>query len=451
VENWSHHTTNTGPPVNMSRYGFLIVISIFAKNLEAADAGVADSCFQQQKCKDSLTIAVADFTQSLYAEIVTRVKQDNFVFSPLSIHSALTLLYTGSTDNSTTRTELADALGILRSEQLIKRSYTQLIESYKNQKSFKYGNSIWTQEDFNISNSFKNEISENFGAAIQNIDFTQMNSVDLVNHWISNQTNGLIPKLVQAFDASTTMFLANALFFKEKWLIPFQETNETGYSLANETFYGENILKVPMMVTKNTEIDVGTLNVDVNGNHNATFVTIPYINDDFEMQIILPSGAHKKEGRNNDLAILEDIIKKNVKRDQGKDGMKNNIFLSPKQSRDNVDDVRLVMPKFSVSSKFDAADALEALGVSKIFQDAELGKLGISDGIAVSKILHKAVVNVDEEGTEGAAATGVELVLLSGSFGEKVDVNVDRPFIFIVQDKRNNIPILVGRIKNPLQ
>ena len=83
--------------------------------------------------------------------------------------------------------------------------------------------------------------------------------------------------------------------------------------------------------------------------------------------------------------------------------------------------------------------------------DAELGNFGEGDPIAVSSILHKAVVNVDKEGTEGAAATGVELVLLSGSFGEKIDVNVDQPFIFIVQDKKNNIPILVGRIKNPLK
>jgi len=83
--------------------------------------------------------------------------------------------------------------------------------------------------------------------------------------------------------------------------------------------------------------------------------------------------------------------------------------------------------------------------------DAELEKFGKGPSIAVGSVLHKAVVKVDKEGTVGAAATGVELVLLSGSFGRNIDVNVDRPFIFIVQDKKNNIPILVGRIKNPLK
>ena len=68
----------------------------------------------------------------------------------------------------------------------------------------------------------------------------------------------------------------------------------------------------------------------------------------------------------------------------------------------------------------------------------------------MSSVLHKAVVQVDKDGTVGAAATGVELVLLSGSFGRFVDIKIDRPFIFIVRDKENNIPILVGRMKNPL-
>lgn len=70
--------------------------------------------------------------------------------------------------------------------------------------------------------------------------------------------------------------------------------------------------------------------------------------------------------------------------------------------------------------------------------------------LAVSKIVQESVVKVDKDGTEGASATGVELVLLSGSFGEKVDVTVDKPFIFMIQDTVNEIPILVGRINNPL-
>merc|ERR1711892_1320784 len=408
--------------ISMERYLILtcLLLSIvLAEEAVVQDIGERD---QQQTVQESLTYAIADFTESLYADIAKRSFQENFVFSPLSIHSALSLLYAGSTPNSKTQAELSKALKSIASIDLIKAQYKTLIESYKEQQSFLYGNSIWTQNGFDVEKSFKADIKEHFDAETENIDFKNDTSVGVINSWISKRTRGLIPKLVQGFPSSTSMFLANALYFKDQWLVPFQEKNESGDSLNNELFHGEFNMKVPMMLTSNVNIGAGVLNL---GTNNATFVTIPYINDQFEMQIILPS--NKPDGKG--LAILEDFVVKNTKRDKHN---VDNIFLSPKQAFDNVEDVRLMMPKFSVSSKFDASDYLKSLGITQLFRDAELEK-------------------VDKEGTVGAAATGVELVLLSGSFGRNIDVNVDRPFIFIVQDKKNNIPILVGRIKNPLK
>eukprot|EP00092_Neocalanus_flemingeri_P012628 GFUD01013611.1.p1 GENE.GFUD01013611.1~~GFUD01013611.1.p1 ORF type:complete len:450 (-),score=105.85 GFUD01013611.1:173-1456(-) len=427
----------------MDRYLLLVWLlrAVLTKEIQPSFAG----CKLQPQCQDSLKIAVADFSQSLYADIAARTSQDNFVFSPLSIHSALALLYAGSTTNSKTQNELADALGVLKSQFFLQNSYKELTESYRNrtQESFLYGNSIWAKNGFNIAKNFTTQVKDSFGAEIQNIDFTKNTSVAVVNDWISKKTKDLIPKLVQEFSSSTSMFLANALYFKDKWLAPFQEKNETEHPLDKELFYGDSTLRVPMMMTRNVVTGYGSLNL---GSHNATFVTIPYINDQFEMQIILPSDKPKGKG----LAIMENLIIQNIKRDKHSD-QSHNIFLSPKKLLDNVEDVRLVMPKFSVSTKFDASSSLKSLGVTQIFKEAELGNFGEGDPLAVSSILHKAVVKVDKEGTEGAAATGVELVLLSGSFGQNIDVNVDRPFIFIVQDKINNIPILVGRIKNPLK
>ena len=154
------------------------------------------------------------------------------------------------------------------------------------------------------------------------------------------------------------MFLANAIYFKDKWLVPFQEKNESGDPLDRESFYGKSKLNVPMMLTNNVHIEVGSLNF---GSHNATFVNIPYINDQFEMQIILPAG--KRDGKG--LEILEDFISKNVKREKHN---VRNIFLSPKEVFDNVEDVRVKMPKFSVSTKFDASKHLKSLGVKQLFQ-----------------------------------------------------------------------------------
>ena len=113
------------------------------------------------------------------------------------------------------------------------------------------------------------------------------------------------------------------------------------------------------MLTRNNQIGVGTINL---GSNNATFISIPYISEQFEMQIFLPSDKAQGGG----LAILEDYIMKNVKRD--KFSPQHNLFLSEKHLNDNVEDVRLVMPKFSISTKFDASEVLKSLGVTHIFK-----------------------------------------------------------------------------------
>ena len=106
------------------------------------------------------------------------------------------------------------------------------------------------------------------------------------------------------------------------------------------------------------------------------------------------------------------------------------------------------MPKFKVKTKFDAAEALQSFGAKDVFTSgAELDKIASGGPLGVGKVIHEAVVEVTKEGTEGAAATGIEIVLFS--LGLQKNIVLDRPFIFIVQDRMNNIPVLVGRVRNP--
>merc|ERR1719219_1933986 len=126
-----------------------------------------------------------------------------------------------------------------------------------------------------------------------------------------------------------------------------------------------------------------------------------------------------------------------------------NIF-GMKMKKEFTEDVRVIMPKFKIKTDMEISDWLKKAGVNKIFQGAELDTMLEADvPLAVSKIIQKSVITVDKEGTEGASATGVQLVLLSGSFGKHIELDLDRPFIFLVEDIRHNIPILVGRVKNP--
>eukprot|EP00092_Neocalanus_flemingeri_P048658 GFUD01055580.1.p1 GENE.GFUD01055580.1~~GFUD01055580.1.p1 ORF type:complete len:146 (+),score=44.72 GFUD01055580.1:67-504(+) len=141
------------------------------------------------------------------------------------------------------------------------------------------------------------------------------------------------------------------------------------------------------------------------------------------------------------------MMKSETKKDKF-DGGSFNLFTKPKnESEYKYKEIYLMFPTFQVKSKFNAVEAMKTLGVREVFTSgAELDKLAAGP-IAVENILHEAIVEVTKDGTVAAAATGIELTLLSSGF--RKDILIDRPFIFIIQDTVNNIPVMVGRIKNP--
>ena len=126
-----------------------------------------------------------------------------------------------------------------------------------------------------------------------------------------------------------------------------------------------------------------------------------------------------------------------------------NIFSSKKNEvidelKEDISEVHLRLPTFKVRSDLDVVESLKKLGVKKVFQaGAELGELGTGP-LSVSKISHTALLEVSKEGTEGA-----EIVLPSSATNDRLNIVVDRPFIFVVEDKKNKIPVLVGRVMDP--
>eukprot|EP00090_Calanus_glacialis_P012407 TRINITY_DN2095_c0_g1_i1.p1 TRINITY_DN2095_c0_g1~~TRINITY_DN2095_c0_g1_i1.p1 ORF type:complete len:431 (-),score=112.20 TRINITY_DN2095_c0_g1_i1:45-1337(-) len=423
------------PAVCLSILALSAVGSAFPKiekNNEDIDADL-ETHYQR-----ALESAIGDFSQSMYVHLAQTSGEENFVFSPLSLHSALTLLYLGTKDNSVTQQQLGAAMGIVNNPQLLKISYQKVIETYKDQDSFLYGNHIWVGNDIEIKSDYKDLIQRQFGSGVSNLNFHKPDAVEKVNGWISNMTRGKIENLVDSFSSETQMFLANALYFNEKWLEPFEETDYAGNII--EEYFNTNAgkVKVPMIQQTSSKMIYGEIQTE---NGILEVVTIPYKNNNFEMQIIIPKD---KKGLN----ILEDQMKLKEAQD---DKSSFNLFKVLKnESFDYIKDVNLRMPKFKLKSKFDAAEALQRLGAKDIFTSgAELDKIIGGGPVGVGKVIHEAVVEVTKEGTEGAAATGVEIVLFSASFGEEKNIVLDRPFIFIVQDRLNNIPVLVGRVKNP--
>lgn len=413
----------------MIRHGFLLSF-LLLKCCSPADIG------REELLKNSIN----ELSQLMYNGLASERAEDNFVFSPLSLHQALSTLYLGASDNSDTAEELLTLLSGLAAKATLKENYERLTKFYRKQPSIKVGNAVWLKKSLSLKKDYVKLVNKTLGATTESVDFTNQTTTKHINQWVSDKTNGLIPSLVDSLDPQTAIFIANALYFKDKWLYPFQEKHLNGsplddieFNLEPSSGLGKEKIKVPMMLSKSEDIGFGTIGteaIDV----VAEVVNIPYISGHFRMKIIVPGNQTQKP-----LKTLEEIMRTD------------NVF-SMKFKNEWPENVRVIMPKFKISSEMEISGFLKNKGISKIFEGAELSNMldGQSPAaLAVSQILQKSVITVDKEGTEGASATGVGIVLLSGSFGRRVEITLDRPFIFVVEDTRNNIPILVGRVKNP--
>jgi serpin B len=423
-------TTTASPEVRLEDF-------LKGKSTEVQNAFLAKSL-------EALQRAMAEFTQSFYLHMIDTEKS-NFVFSPLSLHSALSMLFLGTTSYSDTAKELKTALGRLSSKLNLKAGYHSIIEQYQQEPNFLFGNNFWVQDGFEVNQQFKKTVKDNLNSGIDHIDFSAANSTDIVNEWVRNMTGGRIKKMVDSFSANAVLYLANALYFKEDWLIPFDDTNFHGELLEHDFLTPDGIKKVPMIQQINEFAKYGEIKLF--NDQNVDVVTLPYKNELFEMQMIIPK---------KNMETLENQMKQSNERDiiNTSEERYFNLFSHPKNDSligNYIDEIYLKMPTFQIKSNLDVVKPLQKLGAKKVFNSgAELGELASGlDNLAVSKITHTALVDVTKEGTEGAAATGAEIVLLSASFSEQKDVVIDRPFIFVVWDRTHKIPVLVGRVMDP--
>lgn len=334
-------------------------------------------------------------------------------------------------------------MGSLANPAQLLEEYNRLTRGYKDQESFQYANSIWIAKGFQIYQTYKDDVENNLGAGVKVVDFANSSTKARINNWVSRKTKEHIPEIVKSLNHDTKLYLVNALHFSDKWYVPFTVTEDKNF-FAIDGLSSSRKKKVPTMTAesdysfKYARMATKSRRVEVIG--------IPYKNSDFEMRIILPDASTR-----NALAILEhEMVTDSSEWKWTKDQTSFNPFFLPykKLNGDGLN-ITVTMPKFKTESSVDAVDILKKMSVQQIFSVAEMGKL-TNSSLEVSDITHKAQISVDEDGTDAAAATTVELVLLSATT-EIVKVNINRPFIYIIQDTARNVPVLVGRVMDPTQ
>ncbi len=338
---------------------------------------------------------------------------DNIFVSPLSLHMALGMLVNGAT-----RETKAEIMKALKTENL---SQTELNETYKKllkelpaadpKVKLALANSIWHKKDFSVEQSFLTQMKDYFSAEV-----LPLTTVEPVNKWASDNTNGKIPKVLDKIDANLVMLIMNALYFKGDWAAQFETKNTADQNFKLES----GATKSVKMMNQRESFEYASL-------ADYTALRMPYGNGQFVATLILP-----KEGKTiGNVFSGFDVAKW--------DELQNNLR---KQT------VIVGLPKFKFNQEFELNKTLQKMGMVRAFTPAaQLDGINKTEPLEVSFVKQNTFVGVDEIGTEAAAVTTIGVVLTSlPSYPSFI---CDKPFGFIISEKTSNTILFMGRIMSP--
>ncbi|XP_003787060.1 alpha-1-antitrypsin [Otolemur garnettii] len=364
---------------------------------------------------------LAEFALSLYRHLAHQSNTTNIFFSPMSVATAFAMLSLGA--KADTHTQMLEGLHFnltTTHEDEIHEGFRELLHTLNqpdNQLQLTTGNGLFISQGLKLVAKFLEDVKKMYHSEAFSVNFQDTEEAKKqINSYVEKGTQGKIVDLVKELDKDTALALVNYIFFKGKWEKPFEAelTTEEDFHVDETT-----TVKVPMMNRLgmfNTHycemLSSWVLMMDYVGNATAIF--------------FLPD-----EGK---LQHLEDKLTKEVV----------TKFLDNRQRRS----ANVYLPKLSISGTYDMKKVLSELGMTKLFSNgADLSGVTEEVPLKLSKAVHKAVLTLDEKGTEAAGATFMEAIPMS----IPPDVKLNRPFVFLIYYEITKSPLFVGKIVNPTQ
>ena len=367
------------------------------------------------------------FAFDLYQAI--REENGNLFYSPYSISLALAMTYAGA--RGETEEQMADTLHYTLPRDRLHPAFNALdlelasrAEAAEGQEGgFKLNiaNSIWGQSGYSFLPEFLDLLAENYDAGLRVLDFVREpeDSRVTINDWVSDETEGKIENLLppDSITSLTRLVLTNAIYFNAAWMYPFDED-----LTHDDTFYPLDGGQVTVPMMEETE----RLGYAEGEGYQA--VQLPYEGHSMSMVILLPEA-----GRFEDFtAALDSEAVASALKDT------------------SWQEVHLTMPKFTYESEFSLKEALVEMGMPSAFANADFSGMDGTRSLFIDDIFHKAFVDLDEEGTEAAAATAVVVALTAAPEPvPPIDVKVDRPFVFMIRDTETDAILFVGHVIDP--
>ncbi len=368
------------------------------------------------------------FALNLYGAL--RTGEGNIVFSPYSISVALAMTYAGA--SGATQSQMADVLHFTLPQERLHPAFNQLdlTLNHEGQPAGKSGqalqldiaNSLWAEQTFNFEQPFLELIARNYGAGVRLVDFVNQSEGVRgdINQWVGDQTHQKISHLIPegALDPMTRLILVNAIYFNADWENQFDptDTRSEAFHLLDGT-----ISQVKLMSNGFSGLPYST-----GSGYQA--VELGYLGDTAAMDILVPDAGNFDDFENQLTAQKLDAILGSMQPEA----------------------MSLELPKFSFEKGLDLGQQLSALGMPDAFDPDRANFSGMTGGhdLFFSRVLHRALVTVDEKGTEAAAATSVILAPTSITLPQ-AKLTIDRPFIFIIRDITSRQILFIGRVLDP--
>ena len=359
------------------------------------------------------------FGFKLFARLDAASPSSNIFISPQSIAIALAILRNGTADE--TKAELTKVME-LELPLDIDASYSKLITTWNsgnNDVDLAIANSLWMNRDIAIEDEFIDTTQDSYRGIAANLDFADVAAKDTINRWVASNTNHQITEIVDTVSPSDAFYLINAIYFKGSW------TNEFNHSKTTQK---------PFLLTSGATKPVAMMSQtgDYRYYENDRFqaIRLPYGEQaELGMYIFLPQPDSSLQQFNQQL---------NLENWQE--------WLSQMRSQSG----KITLPKFKLEYDTELKEVLGELGLSKIFNAAEADFSGITDSsLALDTVKHKAVIRVDESGTEAAGVTSVGVRITSAMPQQGFELNVDRPFFFAIRDDITESILFMGNVVEP--
>lgn len=412
----------------MKAFKLVLILTI----VSAAMAGLqpAEQATAKEKTDKQLVVAGNnEFAFELYSKL--RSSEGNLFFSPYSISTALALAYSGA--RGETETEMAtvlhlptttkDTIGQMRFHSAFGTIIKDLnSRGEKGGYELSAANALWGQKGYGFLEEYLELIENNYGGKLNEVDFVRAAETTrkTINKWVEQKTNNKITNLIPqgVLDSMTRMVLTNAIYFKGNWARQFKKdmTEDAPFTLVD----GEKVDAAMM----NQTAEFGYM-------ETASFqgLELPYVDDELSMIIMLPKEIDGLDEFEKTLTV-ENLSK----------------WLSKLYKREVV----VSVPKFKMTSQFGLASVLKSMGMTDAFSsNANFSGINGKRDLFISAVIHKAYVDVNEEGTEAAAATAVTMKLTSVMPSRIPVFRADHPFLFLIRDNHSGSILFIGRVMNP--